>query len=113
MLRFAARLFLSALILSATVCAAQAEPAERATCAAVSGRGYTGGCGQMENRSVTIDAPDANFPDTGTACQAARIAATQQLTAQLRAADRAKPGGFNFCSTLNIRCVASCGQVQK
>jgi len=106
------RLVLSALLLSAAA-AAQAEPVQRATCAAVSGRGYTGGCPQMEGHSVTIDAPEANFPDSNIACLSARTLATQQLTAQLRTADRNAGGNYNFCSRLTIRCVPTCGQVEK
>ncbi|HLN23720.1 MAG TPA: hypothetical protein VK558_07025 [Patescibacteria group bacterium] len=113
--RFARRVVLSALLLAAAASTAAAAglPFQRASCSAVSGRNYAGGCPQMEGRTVTIDAPEANFPDSSFACMAARNLATQQLTEQLRIADRARGRNYNFCSGMTIRCVPTCGQVQK
>lgn len=91
---------------------ALAEPAQRGTCAPVSGRGYVGGCAQLENKAVGIDVPESGFADPGLACQRAQALATEQLKSRLRAADRARQDGTSFCLDLTIRCVP-CGRVQK
>ena len=89
-----------------------AENMQRETCSAVPGRGYFGGCPQMENHVVSRDAPESGFPDPMAACRQANEAVKQALTEQMKSFDRRHPGGFPSCLNLTIRC-EPCGRVQK